>query len=250
MTVEGSATLDEAAERARLLFPSPIPPGEHRLTPALHRHPERPAARLLPQHLQGRRGRLPRHRGHPVRGHRRPPRLPLLGRARVQGGLRRHAGGRRSGSPRSRNTARGRARRRATGQEGRSVFADTIPMSTYLVAFVVGELEATAAGDGRPDAAARLVRAGQAPPGRVRARDRRLLARATSRSTTACPIPATSSTCSPSPTSRPGRWRTWARSPSARRRCWWTRPRRRTPSASASPTWSPTRSPTCGSATW
>jgi puromycin-sensitive aminopeptidase len=30
--VEGSAALDEAAERARLLFPAPIPPGEHRLT--------------------------------------------------------------------------------------------------------------------------------------------------------------------------------------------------------------------------
>src|SRR6266511_657225 len=31
-TVEGSASLDEAAERARLLFPSPLPAGEHRLT--------------------------------------------------------------------------------------------------------------------------------------------------------------------------------------------------------------------------
>jgi len=31
-TVEGSAALDEAAERVRLLFPSPIPAGEHRLT--------------------------------------------------------------------------------------------------------------------------------------------------------------------------------------------------------------------------
>src|SRR5580765_2550827 len=30
--VEGSASLDEAAERARLTFPQPIPPGEHRLT--------------------------------------------------------------------------------------------------------------------------------------------------------------------------------------------------------------------------
>src|SRR5260370_27140673 len=30
--VEGSASLDEAAERARLAFPQPIPPGEHRLT--------------------------------------------------------------------------------------------------------------------------------------------------------------------------------------------------------------------------
>ena len=35
-------------------------------------------------------------------------------------------------------------------------------MSTYLVAFVVGELEATEPVDGRQDAAARLVRAGQA----------------------------------------------------------------------------------------
>ncbi len=50
-------------------------------------------------------------------------------------------------------------------------------MSTYLVAFVVGELEATAAGDGGPDPAARVVRAGQAPPDPLRARDRRLLAR-------------------------------------------------------------------------
>jgi puromycin-sensitive aminopeptidase len=31
VVVQGSAALDEAAERARLLFPSPIPPGEHRL---------------------------------------------------------------------------------------------------------------------------------------------------------------------------------------------------------------------------
>ena len=30
--VDGTATLDEAAERARLTFPRPIPPGEHRLT--------------------------------------------------------------------------------------------------------------------------------------------------------------------------------------------------------------------------
>ncbi|HET9925863.1 MAG TPA: M1 family peptidase, partial [Methylomirabilota bacterium] len=29
--VSGSTALDEAAERARLIFPTPIPPGEHRL---------------------------------------------------------------------------------------------------------------------------------------------------------------------------------------------------------------------------
>src|SRR4029077_4210768 len=33
--VEGSATVDEATERARLAFPRPIPPGEHLLTPGL-----------------------------------------------------------------------------------------------------------------------------------------------------------------------------------------------------------------------
>ena len=56
----------------------------------LPRHAQRQAARLLPQHLQGRR-RPAAHPGrHPVRGHRRPPRLPLLGRARLQGRLRLH----------------------------------------------------------------------------------------------------------------------------------------------------------------
>ena len=52
----------------------------------------------------------------------------------------------------------------------------------------------------------------------------------TSRTTTACPTPATSSTSSPSPTSRPAPWRTSAPSPSARRRCSSTRRRPRTPS--------------------
>ena len=65
---------------------------------------------------------------------------------------------------------------------------------------------------------------------RVRARDRRCPRSSSSRTTTACPTPATSSTCSPSPTSRPARWRTSAPSPSARRRCWSTRRRPRTPS--------------------
>ena len=62
----------------------------------------------------------------------------------------------------------------------------------------------------------------------LRAGDRRRLAASSSRTTTACPIRATSSTCSPSPTSRPARWRTSAPSPSARRRCWSTRRRPRT----------------------
>ena len=59
----------------------------------LHRDPQRPATRLLPQHLQGRRRRHPHHRRHPVRGHRRAASLPVLGRARRQGGVLRHPGG-------------------------------------------------------------------------------------------------------------------------------------------------------------
>ena len=93
-------------------------------------------------------------------------------------------------------------------------------MSTYLVAFIVGELEAT-------DAA--LV--GRAPvrvwcvPGKRRlaaVRPSRSLRCASSRTTTACRIRATSSIFWRSRTLPPGPWRTWARSRSARRRSWWT----------------------------
>ncbi|MEZ5167136.1 MAG: M1 family aminopeptidase [Acidimicrobiales bacterium] len=91
----------------------------------------------------------------------------------------------------------------------RLTFAETMRMSTYLVAFVVGPLEASeavAAGGGavevrvvhRPGqghlAGSRLDVARHAPSG--------------SRTTTTSPTPATSSTSSPSPTSPSGRWRT------------------------------------------
>ena len=100
-------------------------------------------------------------------------------------------------------------------------------MSTYLVAFVVGPLEATDAVDVDGDPAAHRPRARQGPPHRLRPRRRRLrpalvpglLRHPLSR--------ATSSTCSPCPTSPPGRWRTSAASPSARACCSSTRRRRR-----------------------
>ena len=111
-----------------------------------------------------------------------------------------------------------RPSRPATGV-ARVRFADTMPMSTYLVAFVVGPLEITEPidVDGTP---LRIVH----PPGSghltafaleagafCAAPPRRLLRHR--------PIPATSSTSSPSPTSPSGPWRTSAASPSARRCC-------------------------------
>jgi puromycin-sensitive aminopeptidase len=86
-------------------------------------------------------------------------------------------------------------------------FADTMPMSTYLVAFVVGPLEATGPVDvdGTP---VRVVPARQGPPHRLRPRGGRVLRCGTSPTTTASPTRATSSTWWPSPTSRSGPWRT------------------------------------------
>ena len=65
--------------------PSRSPPGDAVVSLALPGDPQRQAARLLPLHLHRRRRRRARHRHHPVRGHRRPPGLPVLGRARLQG---------------------------------------------------------------------------------------------------------------------------------------------------------------------
>ena len=143
---------------------------------------------------------------------------------------------------RSRGADRGR-------QEGRR-FADTIPMSTYLVAFVVGELEATEPRDGRAArrCACGACRASGGWPrsGRRSARPPLALLRGVLR-------PALPGRQARSPghprLRRRAPWRTSAPSPSARPRCWWTSARPPTPSWSAWPTWSPTRTPTCGSAT-
>ncbi len=87
-------------------------------------------------------------------------------------------------------------------------FTETIPMSTYLVAFVVGPLEATEAVDvdGTP---LRVVHtAGKERLTSLRSRSRRARARVSTPSTSTSRTPATSSTSSRSPTSPSGRWRT------------------------------------------
>ncbi len=88
-------------------------------------------------------------------------------------------------------------------------FADTIPMSTYLVAWVVGPLEVTAP----VDAGGVEVRVAHAPGALTSRTSRSTWARspsASSPTTTASRIPARSVTWSRFPTSPSGRWRTSA----------------------------------------
>ena len=179
--------------------------------------PQRQAPRLLPVAPSPTHdGAEPHHRHHPVRVDRRPPGLPLLGRARPQGRLRGHPRRRRrAGRLLQRPGGRGDARAATAARRVR--FAPTMVMSTYLVAFVVGPLEATdpVDVDGVP---VRVVHApGKGAPDRVRPRGRRPTPCASSPTTSASPTRPRSSTWWPSPTSPSGPWRTWAASPSARR---------------------------------
>ena len=140
---------------------------------------------------------------------------------------------------------------RTTLDDGRVrvVFADTMSMSTYLVAFVVGHLELTDPVDagGVPTGSLTCRASARSRPSRWRS------ARTRSRgspTTTASRTRTRRSTTSPCPTSRRAPWRTWAASRTGRRRCSSTPPRRRTGSSSTWPRPSPTSSRTCGSATW
>ena len=139
---------------------------------------------------------------------------------------------------------------RPTGDGRRAVtFAPTMEMSTYLLAFVVGPLEATDPVDvnGTP---LRIVH----PIGKGHltefALDAGAFTLASSRTTSPSTTPATSSTWWPSPTSPSGPWRTWGASPSGRSCCCWTPTAPPSTSGRPRPTSSPTSSPTCGSETW
>ena len=93
------------------------------------------------------RARPPGHRHHPVRGHRRPT---GLSRAGTNPTSRRRSGSRwwsPDGSDGGVQRRRDRAETALAGDGKVEItFADTIEMSTYLVAFVVGPFEATEAG--------------------------------------------------------------------------------------------------------
>jgi puromycin-sensitive aminopeptidase len=140
-TVEGSASLDEAAERARLTFPLPIPPGEHRLTldfsgvlndrlHGFYRSTYKDAAGASHTIAATQFEATDARRGFPCWDEPAckavfgvtlviPESLVAVSNTRVTGEA--------PAGPGKKTVA----------------FADTIRMSTYLVAFVVGELEAT-----------------------------------------------------------------------------------------------------------
>ncbi len=136
-----TATLDETTERCRLEVAEPLAVGAGSLRLAFRGTLNDKLRGFYRSVYKDPSGRVAHDGGHAVRGHRRPPRLPLLGRAGLQGRLRRHARHRSRRSPRSPTRASCPRRARAARKVVR--FADTINMSTYLVAFVVGELEAT-----------------------------------------------------------------------------------------------------------
>jgi puromycin-sensitive aminopeptidase len=140
--LEGSAALDEAAERARLLFPTPVPAGEHRLTlrftgtlndrlRGFYRSTYKDAAGASHTIAATQFEATDARRGFPCWDEPAlkavfgvtlvvPEALAAISNTRVI-----------SETP--------------TGSGKKTVvFADSIRMSTYLVAFVVGELEATA----------------------------------------------------------------------------------------------------------
>ena len=243
-----TATLDEATERGRLEVRRAAGRRRRAAASDLPRHAERQAARLLPLGLQGSQRRC-RARWRPPSS--RPPTPAAPSPAGTSRRSRPSSPSRSSSIPRSpRSPTRASCPRRARAARKVVRFADSITMSTYLVAFVVGELEAT-----EPIAVGPTpVRVWCVPGKRRLAAFGHEIAVASLRvlrgRTTACPIRATSSTCWPSPTSRPAPWRTSAPSPSGRPPCSSTRARPPTPSCSAWPTSSRTRTPTCGSATW
>jgi len=138
----GTISLDEENERARLAFPEPIQTGAVAAHDRVRRGLERQAARLLSQHVH----RLPTGQGsdggHPVRGDGCAPRLSLLGRAGIQGGL---PGDSRGGRGPLRALEQLRGEHPAHPGEGKVAvtFAPRSRCSTYLLAFVIGRLEAT-----------------------------------------------------------------------------------------------------------
>ena len=141
--------------------------------------------------------------------------FPCWDEPELQGRLRRHARRRRRPA-RHLQRRRGRAASATGDGKVRVTFADTMTMSTYLVAFIVGPLEATEPVDvdGTPLRVVHVPGKGHLTAFALEVGAFAL--RLVPATTTASPTPATRSTSSPCPTSPSAPWRTSAASPSAR----------------------------------
>ena len=191
--------------------PSAGPSGpDHRV----RRRAERSSPRVLPFHLHRRRRRRAGHRDQPDAGDRLPQGVPVLGRAGLQGGLRRHPRGRRRAAgdlERPRDLAGAPA-----GSEG----GDPLRRHDGHVVVPRGVRGRSARGDrtrrrrraSRCDSSTFPARVTSPPSASMSARSRC----AGSRSTTASPIPGRRSISSRCPTSPPERWRTLVASRFAR----------------------------------
>ena len=150
------AVLDEGLETATFAFDDGAPGRPGDAGDRLHRGPQRPPARLLPLDLHRRRGPGPPIATTQFERVRRPPGLPVLRRAVLQGDLRQvtltvpsHLAAY-SNSPVVDDVDLGNGRRTVS-------FAPTMKMSTYLVAFVVGPFEETAPRRRRSGSRSRVV---------------------------------------------------------------------------------------------
>ena len=197
-----------ATERITVRTERPLAAGPAELPLRFGAPVSRGPARLLPQHLRRRDRRRAGARGDAVRGAARPPGLPVLRRARVQGQLRRHARGRRGAArdlERSRDragsrsatavcacTSRRRSRCRRTSSRGWSARSSSPSRSTRAASRCAS----------RTFRARRTSRASRSTSARSRSRS--------SPTTTASRTRARSATSSRSPTSRSARWRTSA----------------------------------------
>ncbi len=186
--------------------------------------------------------------GHAVRGGGRPAGLPLLRRACLQGALEAGRGGARGAWPVLSN---GEARRR--GGSRRRAGASPSPRRRRCPPtwwrWWWARVEALPGGHLARRAGADLGHAREAGADRLRPGRRAWRCCRAWRTTSACPTPSGSSTRSGCPSSRPARWRTPASSRIVKWRCCSTRPPPRWPRRSGWPRWSPTSSPTSGSAT-
>ena len=225
-------------------------PGPATIDIDVHRHPQRQAARLLPQHVRRRRRQRARHRHDADAGDRLPAGVPVLGRARVQGGVRHHAGRSTRRCRPCRTAPRSRREHRARTARWRSRFADTMVMSTLPRRLRRRPARGHRRRSTSTASPLRVVpRPRQGPPHRLRPRHRRLRP-ALVPGLLRHPVPGRQGRPPrPARLRRRGDGEPRVHHVPRERCCSSTRPRARRASRSASPTSSPTSSPTCGSAT-